>query len=247
MKASAAQCKRAGASGDRRQVLLICLLLALAVALVYGPVRQFQFLNYDDQDYITENKFVRQRLTWEMVNWAFRHSYSSNWHPLTWISHALDWQLYGPNAGGHHLTNVMFHGLNTLLVFLVFKRLTEAVWRSAFVAALFALHPLHVESVAWISERKDVLSTFFGLLSIWAYARYGETSPVSSLRSNVQGPKAEVQGSISQLTIYHLPSSILVLLSPLTSALRVLPHVQAHVRNFAFSAAAAGLLAAAPL
>ena len=173
-------------------MVLICLLLALAVAAIYEPVRHFKFINYDDQVYVTENSFVQRGLTWSGVKWAFSHSHSSNWHPLTWISHEMDWQLYGKNAGGHHLTNVLFHGLNTLLLFLVFKRMTSAVWRSAFVAALFALHPLHVESVAWVSERKDVLSTFFGLLSLWAYARYVENDEGQMTKAK-RNPKPEIR------------------------------------------------------
>ena len=115
---------------------------------------------------------VRAGLTWPGVKWAFTAVHSSNWHPLTWLSHMLDCQLYGLNPRGHHLTNVVFHLANTLLLFLFWARITGALWPSALVAALFALHPLHVESVAWVSERKDVLSTCFWLATMWAYAGY---------------------------------------------------------------------------
>jgi len=121
-------------------------------------------------------------LTVEGLAWALTTRAAGNWHPLTWVSHLVDWRLYGGKAGGHHVTNVLFHLANTLLLFGVLRRLTGAMWRSAFVAALFGLHPLHVESVAWVAERKDVLSTLFWLLTLWAYGRYAG-SPVSSLQS----------------------------------------------------------------
>jgi len=128
---------------------------------------------------------VRAGLTFKGILWAFTHFYASNWHPLTWISHMLDCQVFGLNAAGPHVVNVLFHAANAILLFLLLHRLTHAQWRSAIVAGLFALHPLHVESVAWISERKDVLSTFFGLLSLLAYDRYVN-------ESKVQGPKSKV-------------------------------------------------------
>jgi tetratricopeptide (TPR) repeat protein len=126
------------------------------------------------------------------VIWAFTHFYASNWHPLTWISHMLDCQLFGLHAGGPHLVNVALHAANGVLLFLLLQRLTGAQWRSAMVAGLFALHPLHVESVAWIAERKDVLSTFFGLLALLAYARYVKESAVEIPRSKVQGQRSKV-------------------------------------------------------
>jgi protein O-mannosyl-transferase len=151
---------------------LICVLLAFGTLLVYWPVFSGGFLNYDDPQYVTQNPPVRAGLTWDSVGWALTARHSSNWHPLTWISHMLDCELYGLQPAGHHATNLFFHVVNTLLLFLALKRMTGAVWRSAFVAALFALHPFHVESVAWVAERKDVLSTFLLLLTILAYARY---------------------------------------------------------------------------
>jgi tetratricopeptide (TPR) repeat protein len=155
--------------------LTLCLLLASITLLCYWPLTHHNFINFDDQDYITENLHVKTGLTWYNVIWAFRTGYYANWHPLTWISHMADCQFYGLNAGGHHLTNLLFHVANTLLLFLLLNRMTGTLWRSAFVAALFAWHPLHVESVAWASERKDVLSTFFFLLTLGAYAKYVES------------------------------------------------------------------------
>jgi len=159
-----------------RPELLVCLFLVIAILFVYWQVRNFSFVNYDDGQYVTENRYVQDGLTLKSIAWAFTTVHMSNWHPLTWISHMLDYQLYGMSPGQHHLTNVLFHILNTLLLFLVFRRMTGELWKSGFVAALFALHPLHTESVAWVAERKDVLSTFFWILTIWCYARYVEHS-----------------------------------------------------------------------
>ena len=155
-----------------RRMLPVFLLLTLVTAGVYGQVWNFGFINYDDPLYVTDNAVVQRGFTWEGIRWAFTALAAANWHPLTWLSHMLDVSLFGLEPGFHHLVNLLFHLLNTSLLFLVLKTATGACWRSAFVAALFALHPLHVESVAWIAERKDVLSTFFGLLAIGAYCRY---------------------------------------------------------------------------
>src|SRR5439155_26255870 len=151
---------------------LVCSILALVTAAVYLPVARHQFINFDDPDYVTGNPYVQAGLNPESIRWAITGVYSSNWHPLTLMSHMLDCQLYGQKPAGHHLTSVIFHVANTLLVFLLLKLMTSAFWRSAFVAGLFALHPLHVESVAWVAERKDVLSGFFGLLTLLLYALY---------------------------------------------------------------------------
>jgi len=151
---------------------LLSLSLFLLVVGTFFPAVHNDFVGFDDPDYVTANLHVQRGWTWETVSWAFRSTAACNWHPLTWLSHMLDVQLFGLQPWGHHLTSILLHAINTVLVFLVFKRMTGGVWRSCLVAALFGVHPLHVESVAWISERKDVLSTFFGLLAIWAYARY---------------------------------------------------------------------------
>jgi Flp pilus assembly protein TadD len=150
----------------------IYVLLAGAVLAAYGQVLHFDFVTYDDPDYVTGNPHVQAGLTWPGVAWAFRSSFAGNWFPLTWISHMLDCSLFGLDSGWHHFTNVCLHMLSTLFWFAVLKRLTGARWRSALVAFLFALHPLHVESVAWVAERKDVLSSLFWVLTLWSYAAY---------------------------------------------------------------------------
>lgn len=159
-----------------RPDILICLFLVIATLLVYWQVRNYSFVNYDDRQYVTHNHYVNTGFTLDSIKWSFTAIHASNWHPLTWLSHMLDCQIYGMNSGQHHLTNVLLHILNTLLLFLVFKRMTGKLWQSGFVAALFALHPLHVESVAWVAERKDLLSTFFWMLTLWSYTRYVEHS-----------------------------------------------------------------------
>jgi hypothetical protein len=152
--------------------LLICLTLAISTFAVFYQVHSFKFVNYDDSVYVYENPHIQSGITPESVKWAFTTGYANFWHPLTWLSHILDWQLFKANPAGHHLTSLILHIANTLLLFIVLKQMTSAFWQSAFAAALFALHPLHVESVAWVAERKDVLSTFFWLLAMWAYLRY---------------------------------------------------------------------------
>jgi hypothetical protein len=152
--------------------LLICLWLAGAAVLPYLQVKNYDFITFDDDMYVTDNAVVQAGLTWSGVKWAFTAMHSSNWHPLTWLSHMLDCELYGMQPGVHHLTSVVFHLANTILLFLFLSRAAGAVWPSAMVAALFALHPLHVESVAWVAERKDVLSTFCGLAAMLVYVGY---------------------------------------------------------------------------
>jgi Flp pilus assembly protein TadD len=156
----------------RRLDVLVCLLLVLATLAVYWQVKGHEFVNYDDDKYVTENHHLHNGLSRESVIWAFTATEEANWHPLTWLSHLVDFQLYGFNPTGHHLTNVFLHLVNTLLLFFLLKWMTGTLWRSGFVAALFALHPLHVESVAWVAERKDVLSTLFWMLTLWAYLGY---------------------------------------------------------------------------
>jgi tetratricopeptide (TPR) repeat protein len=150
----------------------VAALLAAAVLLVYWPVVGFDFVNFDDDKYVTANPWVQRGLDAASFRWAWTTLALANWHPLTWLSHMLDWQLFGPAAGGHHATSLALHVANTILCFVVFERLTGALWRSALVAALFGIHPLHVESVAWVSERKDVLSTCFWFLGMGAYVAY---------------------------------------------------------------------------
>src|SRR5258706_8247518 len=147
----------------------ISFLLVLAVLGVFLPVVGLDFTNYDDPDYVTENRPVLAGLTFKSLGWAFTHAHSANWHPLTWISHMLDCQLYGLNPAGHHFTNVLLHTVATILLFLVLRQMTGFLWRSALVAAGFAIHPLRVESAAWVAERKDVLSGVFLMLTVGAY------------------------------------------------------------------------------
>jgi len=160
---------------DRHHLtLIISLILILGTLAVFWQVRNHEFINLDDNEYVTNNPQVKSGLALRGVIWAFTTGHASNWHPLTWLSHMLDCTLYGLNPGGHHVTNLLFHIANSLLLFLVLKRMTGAIWESGFVAGLFALHPLHVGSVAWVAERKDVLSTFFWVLAMWAYVSYSK-------------------------------------------------------------------------
>jgi len=151
---------------------LTAFLLVVAVLLLFARTGRFSFVVYDDDQYLTGNPRVQSGLSAEGVAWAFTTTHAANWHPLTWLSHMLDVELFGMDPGAHHRVNVAFHAANTLLLFLVLLRMTAAPGRSAFVAALFAVHPLHVESVAWVAERKDLLCAFFWFLALGAYARY---------------------------------------------------------------------------
>ncbi len=159
-------------SSPGKRTFILSLGLVLLTVLAYLPVRDNAFINFDDNHYITENAHVKAGLSWDTVTWAFTTYDAANWHPLTWLSHALDCQLFGMNAAGPHLISVLLHALNAVLLFLVLQSLTGFTWRSLMVAALFAVHPLNVESVAWAAERKNVLSMFFFLLAIGAYCRY---------------------------------------------------------------------------
>jgi Tfp pilus assembly protein PilF len=160
---------------DRRHsALIVILVLTITTAVPFWQVRNHEFVILDDDKYVTENSHVQAGLTREGLVWAFTTTHANFWHPLTWISHMLDCELYGLDPGGHHFTNLLIHIANTLLLFLVLERMTGALWPSAFVAAMFALHPLHVESVAWAAERKDLLSTFFCVLTMGSYVRYAK-------------------------------------------------------------------------
>jgi len=162
----------------RRQSILAALGLALLAIAVYGPVLRCQFVNYDDNHYVTENVHVRSGLAWSTFSWAFTTTEQANWHPLTWLSHALDCQLFGLNAAAHHAMSVVIHAVNVALLFLLLVRATGAMARSGLVAALFAIHPLNVESVAWVAERKNVLCTLFFLLALGAYGWYARRPSV---------------------------------------------------------------------
>ena len=163
----------AKAAPDRDLLIrAVCLGLAVVTLGLYWQVKSFEFNNYDDAPYITENPNVQQGLTAKSVKWAFTTGYFGTWHPLTWLSHLLDIQFYGLNAGSHHFTSVLIHTVSTVLLFLLVLRWTSAIWPSAFVAGLFGWHPVHVESVAWVAERKDVLSGLFWMLTLLAYTKY---------------------------------------------------------------------------
>ena len=150
----------------------ICIGLVVLTWGVFAQTLRYDFINYDDPRYVYENSKITNGLSLSGIAWAFTHIHSMNWHPLTTISHMLDCQLYGLKAGWHHFTNVLLHSVATLLLFFALQQMTGASWRSAFVAAVFAIHPLRAESVAWIAERKDVLSGVFFMLTLLAYAHY---------------------------------------------------------------------------
>jgi len=174
-------------SAERLALLVTGAVIALLTLTIYWRVGNFEFNNFDDPDYVAQNETVQGGLTLEGIRWAFTTNPASslsatgtqdrmgNWHPLTWLSHMLDCQLFGVNPGAHHWVSVVIHVCNSLLLLWVLYRSTNALARSAIVAALFAVHPLHVESVAWVAERKDVLSALFWILTMWAYLRYVET------------------------------------------------------------------------
>lgn len=193
----------------RIRLFLVCALLSVVVFTAYWQVLGHDFVVYfDDGEYVTENMHVIGGPTWDSIKWAFTSFHSANWHPLTWISHMVDCRLYGMNATGHHLTNLLFHAANTILLFLVLTAMTGYFWRSAFVAALFAVHPAHVESVAWIAERKDVLSTFFWLLTMAAYFAYTRRPGLGRYFVVVL---ALAHGLISKPMLVTLPFVLLVL------------------------------------
>jgi len=164
-------------AGNWRTVSGVCAFLVGAVWLVFGQTLGHEFVNYDDANYVYENPHVIHGLNLKGIEWAFTHSVMANWHPLTVMSHMLDCQFYGLHAGGHHLTSLLLHAATAILLFLVLREMTGTLWQSAFVAAVFAIHPLRVESVAWVSERKDVLSGLFFMLTLGAYIRYVRQPP----------------------------------------------------------------------
>lgn len=154
--------------------IVLCVLLATVTIALYSQVRSYSFLGWDDRYYVTENSHIQGGLAWSTIRWAFTSMEEANWHPLTWLSHALDYQLFALDPAGHHFDNVLIHALNAALLFLLLVWVTKRVGPSLMVAALFALHPLNVESVAWVAERKNVLSTLFFILAIAAYVWYAQ-------------------------------------------------------------------------
>lgn len=165
-----------------RSVTLVCITLFVGTLLLFGRAASFEFVNIDDVDYVVDNVAIQRGIDGQSLWWAFTSVHSSNWHPLTWISHMVDWQLFGAWPGGHHAVNVLWHALNAVLAFLALRRLTGSFWTSAACAALFAWHPLRAESVAWVSERKDVLSAFFFLLALWSWGGYARADATSGAR-----------------------------------------------------------------
>jgi tetratricopeptide (TPR) repeat protein len=163
----------------RHRNVLLCLFLGLVTLSVYWEIGRHEFVSFDDGMYVGENQYVQDGLTKDSIKWAFGFTDIAYWHPITWLSHMLDIELYGLNSGMHHVTNLIFHILNGLLLFLILNRITGDFWRSGFVAALFALHPINVESVAWLAERKNVLSTFFWMLTLMTYVVYSERPNLS--------------------------------------------------------------------
>jgi protein O-mannosyl-transferase len=173
------------AAKPRLPVWLLAILLVLGTVALYWPAMRCDFITFDDPEYVTANPHVQGGLNWESVKWAFFNPVSANWHPLTVLSHMLDCQLFGLKPYGHHLVNVLWHALNVALIFALLRRLTGATWRSLLAAALWAVHPLRVESVAWVSERKDVLSTFFGLLTLICYTHYVEQFKIQNSKFKI--------------------------------------------------------------
>jgi tetratricopeptide (TPR) repeat protein len=197
-----------GCREQRWRVSAVCLVLAAITFAVFGQTAGFDFVNYDDNSYIYDNPVVERGLTLQGTVWALTYGKIGHWHPLTWLTHMADCQAYGLWAGGHHLTNVALHAAAAVLLFLALREMTGSLWRSAFVAGLFAIHPLRVESVAWISERKDVLSGVFFMLTLWAYTRYA--------RQPSRGRYAAVAlayalGLLSKNTLVTLPFVLLLL------------------------------------
>jgi protein O-mannosyl-transferase len=193
-------------SGKRRAVL--SLLLTLLTLAVYNPVARNDFVNYDDIAYVTGNRHVQSGLTWATVKWSFRSREAANWHPLTWLSHALDCGLFHLKPAGHHYTSLLLHALAAVLLFLFLHEMTGLAGRSAVVAALFAVHPVNVESVAWVSERKNVLCTVFFLLGLWAYSRYARQP---SLKRYVAVFFAFALGLMSKPMVITFPFVLLLL------------------------------------
>ncbi len=215
MVAPQSQERPAGRNGNGA-VIGVCVLLVVAVGLVFGQTVRHGFINCDDGPYVYENTHVVKGLTLTGIVWAFTHSHACFWHPVTWLSHMLDCQLWGLNAGGHHLTNVLLHAANAVLLFLVLRQMmglrldksvgassapAGALWPSAFVAAVFAIHPLNAESVAWVAERKNVLSGLFFMLTLWAYVRY--VQGVTSGKWQVTGKEAAAAAPDSSRVTHH--------------------------------------------
>ena len=189
---------------DCRRTVVVCLLLGLGTIALYASALAFNFVSFEDQLYVLNNPHVNQGITAGGLGWAFQAGYAGNWHPLTWLSHMLDCQFFGLRPGGHHATSVLLHAVNAVLLFLVLRRMTKAFWRSAAVAALFAWHPLHVEAVAWVADRKDVLSAFFFILVLWAWVRYVEARKGASTPGEGAGKRCSTCFYMAALAFFAL-------------------------------------------
>jgi tetratricopeptide (TPR) repeat protein len=216
LKAEASNLKPATLKATRQesnpqtlQVVCVCAFLALAVLAVFGQTAHFEFVNYDDNDYVYANPMVTSGLTWKGVAWVWSHAQCNFYHPLTMLSLMVDYQFHKLNAGGYHLTNVLIHTASVILLFLILRRMTGALWRSAFVAAVFAIHPLRVESVAWVTERKDVLGAFFFMLTLGAYVRHVRNP--NSLGRYLMVALFFVLGLLCKPTALALPFALLLL------------------------------------
>jgi tetratricopeptide (TPR) repeat protein len=187
-----------------RNLILMCILLIVTILAVYWQVGTHEFVSYDDSAYVTENSNVAGGITGNNIVWAFTSVYKANWHPITWLSHMADVQIYGMNPRGHHLTNVGIHIVSSLLLLLFLLRCTGSLWQSSFVAALFALHPMHVESVAWVAERKDVLSAFFGFLTLFLYSEYAKKPGAEIFSSLISHPSTSLPSPLYLLSLFSL-------------------------------------------
>jgi len=191
----------------RKRGLMAAVLLAMLTATVYLPIGWHPFINYDDGTYITNNPNIHDGLNWQTIRWCWTSTYASNWHPVTWMAHALDWQLFGAQAGGHHVVSLLFHVLNVLLLFGLLERVTGAPVKSLVVAGLFAVHPMNVESVAWAAELKNVLCTTFFLLALGAYGWYAQKADV---KRYLLGAVLFVLGLASKPMVITLPFVLLL-------------------------------------
>ena len=199
---------QANSRNDRRITIAVCIFLTAIVWVVFGQTLGHDFVNFDDDRYVYENPEVSRGLSIDGLKWLLTHSHASLWHPLTTLSHMTDCQIYGLKAGGHHFTNVVLHNIGAVLLFLVFRGMTGCIWRSAFIAAIFAIHPMRVESVAWVAERKDVLSGVFFMLTLGAYLHY---TRAPSLSRYVTMSIFLVCGLMSKATFVTVPLVLLLL------------------------------------
>lgn len=193
---------------SRLQIAISCVLLLVFTGLIYSTIRDQPFINYDDGTYIVSNPYIQEGLNWKTVGWAFKNYYAANWHPLTWLVHALDYQFFGQDAGGYHVTSLLLHLMNVALLFLMLVRVTSARWQSLCLAALFAVHPLNVESVAWAAELKNVLCTLFFLLALAAYGWYAQKP---SVKRYLLLPVLFFLGLASKPMVITLPFVLLLL------------------------------------